>query len=143
MSKTKFEVYKDKQGGYRWRLLSQNKEIVATGGESYTEKRGAMNAVKKLKDWSNTTNIVDIEKEKEEALKAKTKASAAKKVAAKPAAKKSAAKPAAKAASKKAVAPKPAAKKPTAKPATKSAAPKANTEMKDNDMNNEVVKSIL
>ena len=50
MAKTKFEIYKDKKGEYRWRLLSQNGEPVATGGEGYAEKRGAMNAVKKLKD---------------------------------------------------------------------------------------------
>lgn len=95
MAKTKFEIYKDKKGEYRWRLLSQNGEPVATGGEGYAEKRGAMNAVKKLKDSSNTDNIVDTEK-----------AAAAKK-----AAPKAAAKPATKKVAKKAPAPKKAVKK--------------------------------
>jgi uncharacterized protein YegP (UPF0339 family) len=81
MAKTKFEVYKDKKSEYRWRLLSQNGEPVATGSEGYSEKRGAMNAVKKLKDWASTDNIVDIEKAAEEAKKMKEKLAAAKKVA--------------------------------------------------------------
>lgn len=75
MAKTKFEVYKDGKGHYRWRLLAQNGEAVANAGEGFTEKRGAMNSVKKLKDWANTSNIVDIEKQKEDAAKAKAAAS--------------------------------------------------------------------
>lgn len=56
---TNFEVYKDKKGGFRWRLLSKNHETVAFG-EAYSEKRGAMGAVKKLKDWASTKNISDL-----------------------------------------------------------------------------------
>lgn len=56
---TKFEIHKDKKGEYRWRLLSKNGEAVATG-EAYKEKRGAMDAVKKLKAWSDTKEIVDL-----------------------------------------------------------------------------------
>ncbi len=56
---TKFEVHKDKKGEFRWRLLSKNGEAVATG-EAYKEKRGAMDAVKKLKDWANTKEISDL-----------------------------------------------------------------------------------
>lgn len=76
MAKTKFEVYKDKQGNFRWRLLAQNGESVATGGEGYSEKRSVINAVKKLKDWANTEEIMDLEKIKEEAEKMKLKAKA-------------------------------------------------------------------
>lgn len=56
---TKFEVYKDKKGHFRWKLLSRNGESVAEGGEGYTEKRGVMNAVKKLKEWAGTTEVMD------------------------------------------------------------------------------------
>lgn len=55
---TKFEVYKDKKGHFRWRLLSSNGEPVAQG-ESYKEKRGAMDAIKKLKDWASTKEVSD------------------------------------------------------------------------------------
>lgn len=93
MVKTKFEVYKDGKGAYRWRLLAQNGEPVAAGGEGFKEKRSAMNSVKKMKEWASTTNIVDVEMVKLAALKAKeaaAKAAAAdkmkgKKVVAKPA----------------------------------------------------------
>lgn len=56
---TKFEIYKDKKGHFRWKLVHRNGENVAEGGEGYTEKRGAMGAIKKLKDWASTTLIVD------------------------------------------------------------------------------------
>ena len=78
-AKTKFEVYKDNKGAYRWRLLAQNGESVASSGEGFSEKRTAMNAVKKLKDWANTENILDLEKIKEEAKKNKAAAPASKK----------------------------------------------------------------
>jgi uncharacterized protein YegP (UPF0339 family) len=85
MAKTKFEVYKDSKGQYRWRLLAQNGEPVASGGEGFVEKRTALNAVKKLKEWANTTNIFDAEKAKEEAAKEKaSKAKAKDKAKAKP-----------------------------------------------------------
>ena len=71
MVKTKFEVYKDGKGAYRWRLLAQNGEPVAAGGEGFKEKRSAMNSVKKMKEWASTTNIVDVEMVKIAALKAK------------------------------------------------------------------------
>lgn len=119
MAKTKFEVYKDGKGHYRWRLLSQNGEPVASAGEGYTEKRGAMNAVKKLKDWANTNNVVDIEKAKEEAMKNKAKSGAKKST--KPATKKAATAP------KKAAQPARKATAGKAKKATKKAAKKVET----------------
>ncbi len=73
MAKTKFEIYKDNKGNYRWRLLAQNGESVASSGEGFSEKRTAMSAVKKLKDWANTENILDVEKMKEEEIKAEAK----------------------------------------------------------------------
>ncbi|MFZ2522186.1 MAG: DUF1508 domain-containing protein [Minisyncoccia bacterium] len=60
MSNTKFNVYKDKSGHFRWKLLSRNGESVCEGGEGYKDKRDVINAVKKLKVWANTVNIVDL-----------------------------------------------------------------------------------
>jgi uncharacterized protein len=59
MSTTSFEVYKDKKGHYRWRLIAKNGESVAEGGEGFVDRRHAMNAVKKLKVWASTEKIVD------------------------------------------------------------------------------------
>ncbi len=74
MAKTKFELYKDNKGHYRWRLIAQNGEAVASSGEGFTEKRTAVNAIKKLKDWANTQVVIDFEKIKEDAIKEKEKA---------------------------------------------------------------------
>lgn len=102
MAKTKFEIYKDKKGTFRWRLLAQNGEAVASSGEGFKERRTVMNAVKKLKDWANTETVIDLDKMKEEAKKAKEAASK-KKVAnknVKPVSKTTVKKPAKKAVSK-------------------------------------------
>jgi uncharacterized protein YegP (UPF0339 family) len=41
----KFEVYKSPNGEFRWRLKSANGQIIATGGEGYTRKDGALNGI--------------------------------------------------------------------------------------------------
>ncbi|MFM2374432.1 MAG: hypothetical protein RLZZ234_427 [Candidatus Parcubacteria bacterium] len=60
MSTTSFELYKDKAGHFRWKLVSRNGESVAEGGEGYVERRAAMNAIKKLKVWASTEKITDM-----------------------------------------------------------------------------------
>jgi uncharacterized protein len=42
----KFEVYKDGQGQYRWRLRARNGQVIATGGEGYTTKANALGGIK-------------------------------------------------------------------------------------------------
>ena len=44
-----FEVYQDKSGGFRWRLRSQNRQILATSGESYKAKRDCVSAIDSVK----------------------------------------------------------------------------------------------
>ena len=44
-----FEVYKDRGGEYRWRLRSQNKQILATAGESYKAKRDCLNSIESVR----------------------------------------------------------------------------------------------
>lgn len=41
----KVEVFKDKKGEYRWRLIS-SKRIIACSGEGYTKKAGAKQGFK-------------------------------------------------------------------------------------------------
>lgn len=53
---THFAVSRDKQGGYRWKLIGANGETVATG-ESYKSRASMMNAVKKLRVWAATDRI--------------------------------------------------------------------------------------
>ena len=62
MAKTsKFEIYKNKKGEFRWRLIATNGEPVATG-EAYASKKGVMNVIAKLKDWASTAEVVEVAK---------------------------------------------------------------------------------
>ena len=46
----KFEVYKDKSGEYRWRLVHTNGQMIASSGEGYKSKESAMNGIKSVKE---------------------------------------------------------------------------------------------
>lgn len=43
-----FKVYKDRAGGWRWRLLARNGKIIADSGEAYTSKAGCKRAIARL-----------------------------------------------------------------------------------------------
>jgi uncharacterized protein YegP (UPF0339 family) len=69
MSKTTIlEVYQDKKGQYRFRLLAKNGEPVCAS-EGYAKKAGAMTAAKKLAEWATTAMIVDADKKADAASK--------------------------------------------------------------------------
>ena len=55
----KFEVYRDKAGAYRWRLLSSNGRIAADSGEGYTRREDAHRAIATLLLGINDVVIVD------------------------------------------------------------------------------------
>ena len=48
MSSTRFEVFADTRGKFRWRLVEANGRIVAEGGQGYVGRKGAIAAVEKL-----------------------------------------------------------------------------------------------
>ena len=50
----RFEVYEDRAGEFRWRLVAGNDQIVATSGEGYATKAGAMRA----RDPARETRLV-------------------------------------------------------------------------------------
>jgi uncharacterized protein YegP (UPF0339 family) len=52
----KFEVYKDKSGEFRWRLIHTNGQMIANSGESYKTKENAMGGIKSVKE--NASNAV-------------------------------------------------------------------------------------
>ncbi len=54
----KFEIYKDKAGEFRWRLIASNGEKIASG-EGYKSKEGCMDGVKSVKTNAQTAEIVD------------------------------------------------------------------------------------
>jgi uncharacterized protein YegP (UPF0339 family) len=57
----KFEVYKDKSGGYRFRLKAGNGEVIATS-ESYKSKASALTGVESVKKNAGGA-IVDMTEE--------------------------------------------------------------------------------
>ena len=44
-----FELYKDHAGEWRWRLRHSNSNIIASSGEGYSNKDGALNGIKSVK----------------------------------------------------------------------------------------------
>ncbi len=44
-----FDIYEDAAGQYRWRLIAGNGQIIADGGQGYTRKDGARQAVDRIK----------------------------------------------------------------------------------------------
>ncbi len=83
MSKTTIlEVYQDKKGQYRFKLLAKNGEPVCAS-EGYAKKSGAMTAAKKLAEWVSKAVLVDADKKADAASKTTGK-QPSKKVANKP-----------------------------------------------------------
>ena len=46
----KFEIYKDKSGGFRWRLTHTNGKIIADSGQGYMAKEDAIKGISSLKE---------------------------------------------------------------------------------------------
>lgn len=55
---TKFEIYKDMKGEFRWRLRADNNQVIATG-EGYTSKAGCKNGIESVKKNAPKANIDD------------------------------------------------------------------------------------
>ena len=55
----KFEVYRDKAGEYRWRLLASNGKLTADSGEGYTRHEDAHRAIATMLISINDVVIVD------------------------------------------------------------------------------------
>ncbi len=60
MAKERFEVYKDKSGQYRFRLIAPNNEIVAVS-ESYTTKQACLKGIEAVKKYASTAEIIEVE----------------------------------------------------------------------------------
>jgi len=55
----KFEIYRDKAGEYRWRLLASNGQLTADSGEGYTRREDAHRSIAALLLAINDVVIVD------------------------------------------------------------------------------------
>jgi uncharacterized protein YegP (UPF0339 family) len=52
----KFELYKDKKGEFRWKLIATNGQTIAVG-EGYTTKESAKNGIESVKKNAPTAAI--------------------------------------------------------------------------------------
>jgi uncharacterized protein YegP (UPF0339 family) len=50
MAEPEFEIYKDKDDEYRWRLQDSNNKIIADSAEGYTRKESVERAIPNVKD---------------------------------------------------------------------------------------------
>jgi uncharacterized protein YegP (UPF0339 family) len=55
----KFEIYPDKSGSYRWRLVSSNGQTTATSGEAFSSHANAKRAAEGVKESAATAEVVD------------------------------------------------------------------------------------
>jgi uncharacterized protein YegP (UPF0339 family) len=54
----KFEIYKDKKGQFRWRLLANNNQVIASG-EGYTTKAACKNGIDSVRKNAPKAEIKD------------------------------------------------------------------------------------
>ncbi|GAA3644140.1 hypothetical protein GCM10022236_53490 [Microlunatus ginsengisoli] len=55
----RFEVYRDAQGEFRWRLKSTNGRSIATSGEGYKTKAGVQNAIAAVRRDAAAADVDD------------------------------------------------------------------------------------
>jgi uncharacterized protein YegP (UPF0339 family) len=55
----KFEVFRDKQRKFRFRLKAGNGEIIAVG-EAYESRAGALNGIESIKNNAPAAQVVDL-----------------------------------------------------------------------------------
>jgi uncharacterized protein len=49
----RYQVYKDAQGQWRWRLFAANNQNIANSGEGYTNKADCLSAINLVKGSAN------------------------------------------------------------------------------------------
>lgn len=56
----KFEVYKDKAGGFRFRLKASNGQIIASG-QGYKTKESCLHGIESVKKNAADSKVVELE----------------------------------------------------------------------------------
>ncbi len=60
MSKATFELYEDSAGEYRWRLRHENGNVIADGGEGYSNKSNAHEAIERVQGYAPDADVLDV-----------------------------------------------------------------------------------
>ena len=58
MAKARFELYLDKRGEWRFRLVAPNNEVIAVS-EGYSSKQAAKNGIEAVKKYAPEAEIVE------------------------------------------------------------------------------------
>jgi uncharacterized protein len=56
---TKFQLYKDRKGEYRWRLRARNGEIIADSNEGYSSKASCKHGIDLVKQQAANAEVED------------------------------------------------------------------------------------
>jgi uncharacterized protein YegP (UPF0339 family) len=56
---TKFQIYQDRKGEYRWRLRARNGEIIADGNEGYSSKASCEHGIDLVKQQAASAEVED------------------------------------------------------------------------------------
>lgn len=54
-----FDLFEDRSGEHRWRLVSSNGRIIADSGEGYSSKDGARRAIRNVQGDAETATVTD------------------------------------------------------------------------------------
>ena len=55
-----FEVYKDRSGGFRWRLRASNGQIIASSGQGYAAKKSCLDGIESVRRNAATAKVKDL-----------------------------------------------------------------------------------
>ena len=56
---TKFQIYQDRKGEYRWRLRARNGEIIADSNEGYSSKASCEHGIDLVKEQAASAEVED------------------------------------------------------------------------------------
>lgn len=60
-SKATFQIFHDKAGEWRWRLIVSNGNIIADSGEGYRSKQGAKRGIESVKNNASEADILVVD----------------------------------------------------------------------------------
>jgi uncharacterized protein YegP (UPF0339 family) len=61
MSKATFEIYEDRAGKWRWRLVHDNGNIIADSGEGYASRQKCEQGLESVKQNSPDANVEKVD----------------------------------------------------------------------------------
>jgi hypothetical protein len=61
MSQATFELYEDREGKYRWRLVHDNGNIIADSGEGYATKQKARQGIESVRTNAGGADVDEVD----------------------------------------------------------------------------------